>query len=102
VGDIDVDLYAPELVRKMLAEGTPMMNEKVLVGGERTIFKNTVENVDVLPPDVFYGRFPKVRRFVAEWAAELGRDLDIKLRIELVLPPKPAAGPIEFFRKAQP
>jgi hypothetical protein len=93
-GDVDVDLFSPDLVKDMFDKGVPTLNEKVLVGGERTIFKN--EGGGKLG---FHDVFPKVSEFIETWSERLGREVDVKLRIDLTLPPKPKTGPIEFFRK---
>lgn len=95
MGDVDVDLYAPDLVKEMLASGVPTMNEKVLVGGERTIFRNS-------GPGGVAERFPDIVEFNERWSEILGREVDVKLRVDLDLPPKPKTGPIEFFRKEAP
>ncbi|HEY0993209.1 MAG TPA: hypothetical protein VGD80_39420 [Kofleriaceae bacterium] len=92
MGDVDVDLCAPELAKDMLASGAPAMNEKVLVGGERIIFKNE-------GPGGVYTRFSALEDFNDRWSSNLGREVAVKLRVDLELPPKPTAGPIEFFRK---
>jgi hypothetical protein len=91
VGDVDVDLFAPELVKEMFAAGVPTMQEKVMVGGERTIFKNG-------GPGGFHERFPDALQFEKDWQFKLGREVALKLRIDLALPDKPKTGPIELFR----
>jgi hypothetical protein len=92
-GDLDVDVFCPELVKDML-EGAPAVNEKILVDGERTIFKNdgTAANPG------FHDKFPEVAKFAKRWEDRLGREVDVKLRLDLELPPVPKAGPIEVFR----
>ena len=94
-GDVDVDLFSPQLVDEMVRSGAPTANEKVLVGGERTIFKN----VGGAGETGFHNRFPAVRKFIKDWSRKLGREVDVKLRLDVKLPPKPKTGPIEFFRK---
>jgi hypothetical protein len=94
-GDVDVDLFSPELVDRMIRAGGASVNEKVMVGGERTIFKNQGTGGTV----GFHDRYPAVDEFVERWSERLGRDVDVKLRLDRTLPQKPDRGPIEVFRK---
>src|SRR5262245_10603454 len=94
-GDVDIDLFSPKLVTKMLESDGAAVNEKVLVGGERTIFKNRGEG----GKKGFHDRFRAVSEFIDKWSVRLGREVDVKLRLDRELPPKPTTGPIEFFRR---
>ncbi len=94
--DVDIDLFSPELVRYMAKlENTPenpLVNNIVMVAGEKTIFKSSR----------LYEQFPELGEFVARWSDILGRDVDIKLKVELTPIDEvstPTEGPIEFFRK---
>jgi hypothetical protein len=100
LGDVDIDLFSPELVQHMLEIRAPIVNEKVLVGGEHTIFKN--EGLGAQAGKGFHDQFEAVAEFVEEWSVRLGRDVDVKLSLDLELPTKPESGPIEFFRKESP
>ncbi|MGN6104877.1 MAG: hypothetical protein ACTHU0_07230, partial [Kofleriaceae bacterium] len=97
-GDLDVDLFCPELARDMLARKAPSVNQKTLVGGERSIFKN---DGSAAQPG-FYDVFPEVDEFAKRWTKRLGREVDVKLRLDLELPPAPTSGPIEVFRTVAP
>jgi hypothetical protein len=96
---VDIDLFSPELVEHMVEKGGTL-NEKVLVAGEKTIFKNE------LPSGTgFQQEFPEVAKFSARWQKILGRDVDIKLKADLTPVPqisKPQSGAIEMLRKENP
>jgi hypothetical protein len=95
MSDVDIDLHSPELVEHMLTLENPAVNDKVMIGGERTIFKSGGHNGT-------YSQFPELEKFAERWKENLGRDVDIKLKIDLTPIDnitKPAVGPIEFFRR---
>src|SRR5262249_9044906 len=39
-GDVDVDLFSPEMVQQMLGRPDAVANDKVMTAGEKTIFKS--------------------------------------------------------------
>lgn len=99
LGDIDIELSSPELVKHMLGLD-PVLNEKVMIGGEMVIFKN---GGDV--GTGFHTAFPKFRAFSVRWSARLGREVDVKLKADLTPSaaiPVSTSGPIELYRKEAP
>ena len=93
--DMDVDLYSPEMTRHMAELPNPGINEDVMVGGKKTIFKSG-------GPGGLYSQFPQLREFALRWSKILRREVDIKLKIDLTPVPrlKPSKrGPIEFYRR---
>lgn len=95
MGDVDIELVSPELVAHMLRKD-PVLNEKVLIGGQKVIFKN-----EVRVGTGFHSEFPQVADFCARWSSRLGREVDIKLKADLTPVaevPRPTKGPIELYR----
>jgi hypothetical protein len=88
--DYDIDLYSPELAAALLDDPKVAANEEVLVGGERVFFRNGGKAG-------FYQVFPQFERLVRRWEQELGRAIELRLKVDLTpiarLPDPPAAGP---------
>lgn len=102
-GDVDIELMSPELTRAMLQDPASQANEKVVVGGKKTIFKNQIQGAQgQLLEGGFHSKFPAFKSLCDKWSKVLGREVDIKLRIDMTPPskvPKPTGGPIEILRK---
>jgi hypothetical protein len=97
--DVDIELNSPELVEHMLGKD-PVLNEKVVIGGEKVLFKNVVEKG---PGRGFQQEFPQFGKFSEKWSAKekLNREVDVKLKAELTPIedlPKGERGPIEIYR----
>lgn len=95
-GDFDIELSSPELTRMMLRSPTVPVNQKVIIGGQKTLFKSS-------DPGGFYEVFPEFQKFAAKWQRVLGRDVDVKLTLRLdpvKTIPKTEKGPapIEIWR----
>ena len=93
--DMDIDLYSPEMAKHMARLPNPAVNDKVMVGGEKTIFKSNGAGG-------LYSQFPQLEEFARRWKGILGRDIEIKLKIDITPVEQiktPRQGPIEFFRK---
>lgn len=95
MGDVDIELNSPELVGHMLAKDS-VLNEKVIIGGEKVIFKN-----EVRVGAGFHSEYPQIASFCARWTEMLGREVDVKLKADLTpidQIPTPTSGPIEIYR----
>jgi hypothetical protein len=100
MSDVDIDIHSPEMVRHMLTLENPAVNEKVLVEGKRTLFKS--DDIKETGARGLYSQFPALGDFAERWSAILGRDVEIKLKMDLTPIRKikaSADGPIEFFRR---
>jgi hypothetical protein len=97
-GDMDIELNSPEMVEHMLNKD-PVLNDKVMVGGKKVIFKNVVDT-----GTGFHSEFPVIGEFCARWSSILDREVDVKLKADLTPVseiPKPDSGPIEIFRSEE-
>ena len=95
--DVDIDLYSPEMAAHMARLPNPPVNDKVMVDGEKTLFKSS-------EPGGLYSQFPVLGKFADKWSKILGREVDIKLKIDISPIGKirrPTEGPIEFYRKEE-
>jgi hypothetical protein len=95
LGDVDIELNSPELVEHMLGKNAAL-NDKVVIGGEKVIFKN-----EAAAGGGFQNQFPQFRQFSDRWSGILGREVDVKLKADLTPVseiPKSPTGPIEIYR----
>jgi hypothetical protein len=79
LGDLDIEVTSPEMARHMLGLPSPALNEGVLVGGERQIFRSGGARV----PGSFYEQFPQFQRLASKWSQILGREVDFKLKMDI-------------------
>jgi hypothetical protein len=88
--DYAIDVFSPELAGALLDNPKSAANEEVLEGGERVFFRNGGEGG-------FYQAFPRFESLMRRWEKELGRAVDLRLRLSLTpvaqLPDPPAVGP---------
>jgi hypothetical protein len=88
--DYDIDLFSPELAAVLLRTPTVGANEEVLAGRERVYFRNG-------GAAGFYQTFLQFESLVRRWEQELGRAIELRLKLNLTpvaqLPDPPAVGP---------
>jgi hypothetical protein len=88
--DYDIDLCSPELAAALLDSPSAAANEEILEGGQHVYFRNGGDGG-------FYRAFPQFESLVRRWERELGRAIELRLKLELApvaqLPDPPAVGP---------
>jgi hypothetical protein len=88
--DYDIDVSSPELAGALLDNLESAANEEVLRAGKRVYFRNGGAGG-------FLQLFPDFESLARRWEKELGRGIELRLRLDLTpvarLPDPPAIGP---------
>ncbi len=98
LSDYDIDLFSPELAGALLDNPKAAGNEEVLAGGKRVFFRNGGEAG-------LYQVFPQFESLVRQWEQELGRAIELRLRLDVTPvaqlsdPPAMGPGPILLLRR---